>query len=105
MNGSFSHCEICNGNHDADQCQDLKALRAMACSRPILDDLVLAIERYAGGASMMHPRLTRTLIRAKDHLRGTSETEGSHYGPPIISENAIGEARADSATSPKPPTL
>jgi hypothetical protein len=32
MNGNFSHCEICDGNHDIDQCRDLLALRAMACS-------------------------------------------------------------------------
>lgn len=94
MNGNFSHCEICDGNHDADQCQDLLALRAMACSRPILEDLVLAIERYAGGASMMHPRLTSAVMRAKDHLRGTNEREGNHYGTPNSSENELGHARA-----------
>lgn len=32
MNGNFSHCSICDGPHDAEECPRTETLHAVACS-------------------------------------------------------------------------
>ena len=37
-------------------------------SRKVLVDLVDALKQYGGSASLMHPRLTRAISRARRHI-------------------------------------